>query len=125
VTWALVTFADGAVSIPHPYVTGHAINLAFLGSNSAGDWAVGDFWGPLGNETRAWLDFLSTGRTSVHATPEQAMLNLRTTYAIERAVATGQAVRAIRCPLLTRSRHRRIQSEVRRKRELIVVAHER
>jgi predicted dehydrogenase len=45
------------------------------------------------NETRAWLDFLSTGRPSVHATPEQAMLNLRTTYAIERAVATGQAVR--------------------------------
>ncbi|HEY2530148.1 MAG TPA: Gfo/Idh/MocA family oxidoreductase [Xanthobacteraceae bacterium] len=139
VTWALVTFADGAVinfgisyalpanyptqgqsdrvellgtegtmiidddhmehlifsekGIPHPYVPGHAINLAFLGSNSAGDWAVGDFWGPLGNETRAWLDFLSTGRPSVHATPEQAMLNLKTTYAIERAVATGQAMR--------------------------------
>jgi predicted dehydrogenase len=139
VTWALVTFADGAVinfgisyalpanyptqgqsdrvellgadgtmiidddhmehlifsekGIPHPYVPGHALNLAFLGSNSAGDWAVGDFWGPLGNETRAWLDFLSTGRPSVHATPEQAMLNLKTTYAIERAVATGQAVR--------------------------------
>ena len=139
VTWALVTFADGAVinfgisyalpanyptqgqsdrvellgadgtmiidddhmehlifsekGIPHPYVPGHSVNLAFLGSNSAGDWAVGDFWGPLGNETRAWLDFLSTGRPSVHATPEQAILNLRTTYAIERAVATGQAVR--------------------------------
>src|SRR6516164_102374 len=61
--------------------------------HQAGDWAVGDFWGPLGNETRAWLDFLSTGRPSVHATPEQAMLNLKTTYAIERAVATGQAVR--------------------------------
>jgi hypothetical protein len=29
----------------------------------------------------------------VHATPEQAMLNLKATYAIERAVATGQAVR--------------------------------
>jgi hypothetical protein len=28
-----------------------------------------------------------------HATPEQVMLNLKTTYAIERAVATGQAVR--------------------------------
>ena len=30
---------------------------------------------------------------TVHATPEQAMLNLKPTYAIERAVATGQAVR--------------------------------
>ncbi len=139
VTWALVTFADGAVvnfgigyalparyptqgqsdrvellgtdgtliidddhmeqlifsdkGIAHPYVPGHAVELAFLGSNSAGDWAVGDFWGPLGNETRAWLDFLATGRPSIHATPEQAMLNLKTTYAIECAAATGQSVR--------------------------------
>ena len=139
VTWALVTFADGAVvnfgiayalparyptqgqsdrvellgsdgtmiidddhmehllfsekGIPHPYVPGHTVEMAFLGSNTAGDWAMGDFWGPLGNETRAWLDFLSTGRPSIHATAEQAMLNLKTTYAIERAVSTGQVVR--------------------------------
>lgn len=79
--------------IPHPYVAGHAVEMAFLGSNSAGDWALGDFWGPLGHETRAWLDFLSTGRQSVHATPEQALLNLKVTYAIERAAATGQVVR--------------------------------
>jgi predicted dehydrogenase len=140
VTWALVTFADGAVvnfgigyalparyptqgqsdrvellgadgvmlidddhmehvlfsekGIPHPYVPGHSVELAFLGSNTAGDWAMGDFWGPLGNETRSWLDFLATGRGGqIHATADQAMLNLKTTYAIERAVATGQAVR--------------------------------
>jgi predicted dehydrogenase len=139
VTWALVTFADGAVvnfgvsyalparyptlgqsdrvellgedgtmiidddhmdhllysdkGIPHAYVPDHAVNMAFLGSNTAGDWAVGDFWGPLGNETRAWLDFLATGRPSVHATPEQALVNLKATLAIERAVATGQPVR--------------------------------
>ena len=140
VTWAIVTFADGAVvnfgisyalpanyptqgqsdrvellgtegtmmidddhmehllfsekGIPHPYVPGHSINLAFLGSNTAADWAMDDFWGPLGNETRSWLDFLSTGRGGgVHATPEQAMINLKTTYAIERAVETGQVVR--------------------------------
>ncbi len=139
VTWALVTFADGAVvnfgigyalpmryptqgqsdrvellgtdgtmiidddhmehlifsekGIPHPYVPGHSVEMAFLGSNTAGDWAMGDFWGPLGNETRAWLDFLSTGRPSIHCTAEQAMLNLKTTYAIERAAATGQVVR--------------------------------
>ncbi len=140
VTWAIVTFADGAVvnfgisyalpanyptqgqsdrvellghdgtmiidddhmehlifsekGIPHPYVPGHAVNMAFLGSNTAGDWAMGDFWGPLGNETRSWLDFLATGRGGeVHATAAQALANLKATYAIERAVATGQAVR--------------------------------
>ena len=118
VTWAIVTFADGAVinfgvsyalparyptlgqsdrvellgsdgtmiidddhmdhllysdkGIPHAYVPDHHVNMAFLGSNTAGDWAVGDFWGPLGNETRAWLDYLVTGQPTVHTTPEQA-----------------------------------------------------
>src|SRR5215472_14017962 len=139
VTWAILTFADGAVvnlgisyalparyptlgqsdrvellgsegtmiidddhldhllfsekGIPHPYVPEHAVEMAFLGSNTAGDWAVGDFWGPLGNETRAWLDHLATGAPTVHTTPEQARVNLETTIAIERAVATGQPVR--------------------------------
>jgi predicted dehydrogenase len=139
VTWAIVTFQDGAVinlgvsyalparyptlgqsdrvellgtegtmiidddhmdhllfsekGVPHAYVPDHAVDMAFLGSNTAGDWAVGDFWGPLGNETRAWLDHLATGGATVHTTPEQARVNLATTIAIERAVASGQAVR--------------------------------
>lgn len=139
VTWAIVTFADGAVvnfgvsyalpakyptmgqsdrvellgtegtmiidddhmdhvlysdkGIPHAYVPDHQVNMAFLGSNTAGDWAVGDFWGPLANETRAWLDHLVTGNPTVHTTPEQARINLETTIAIERAVATGKPVR--------------------------------
>jgi predicted dehydrogenase len=139
VTWAIVTFADGAVinlgvsyalparyptlgqsdrvellgtegtmiidddhldhllfsdkGVPHAYVPDHAVNMAFLGSNTAGDWAVGDFWGPLGNETRAWLDHLATGAATVHATAEEARLDLETTIAIERAVASGLPVR--------------------------------
>src|ERR1700731_767534 len=139
VTWAIITFADGAVvnfgisyalparyptlgqsdrvellgtegtmiidddhmehllfsekGVPHAYVPDHAVEMAFLGSNTAGDWAVGDFWGPLGNETRAWLDHLATGAATVHTTPAQARINLETTIAIERAVASGQSVR--------------------------------
>ncbi|HSV23887.1 MAG TPA: Gfo/Idh/MocA family oxidoreductase [Xanthobacteraceae bacterium] len=139
VTWAIVTFADGAVinlgvsyalparyptlgqsdrvellgtegtmiidddhmdhllfsehGVPHAYVPDHAVNMAFLGSNTAGDWAVGDFWGPLGNETRAWLDHLATGAATVHTTAAQARINLETTIAIERAVLTGRSVR--------------------------------
>jgi len=139
VTWAIVTFQDGAVvnlgvsyalparyptlgqsdrvellgtegtmiidddhmdhvlfseqGVPHAYVPDHAVNMAFLGSSTAGDWAVGDFWGPLGNETRAWLDHLATGAATVHATPAQARINLETTIAIERAVASGRAVK--------------------------------
>ncbi len=79
--------------IPHAYVPDHKVEMAFLGSNTAGDWAVGDFWGPLGNETRSWLDHLVTGSPTVHTTPEQARINLETTLAIERAVATGKSIR--------------------------------
>ena len=139
VTWALLTFEDGAVvnlgvsyalparyptlgqsdrvellgtegtmiidddhldhiiyserGIPHAYVPGHQVNLAFLGSNTAGDWAVGDFWGPLANETRQWLDHLVTGAPTAHTTPEQALVNLETTLAIERSARSGQPVR--------------------------------
>ncbi|MGW8183794.1 MAG: Gfo/Idh/MocA family oxidoreductase, partial [Burkholderiales bacterium] len=139
VTWAIITFADGAVvnlgisyalpakyptqgqsdrvellgtegtmlidddhmdhvlytekGIPHPYVPGHKVELAFLGSNSAGDWALGEFWGALGNETRAWLDHLVTGNPTAHTTPEQARLNLEVTHAIERSAKSGKAVR--------------------------------
>ena len=139
VTWAIVTFSDGAVinlgisyalpakyptlgqsdrlellglegtmivdddhmdhilysdrGIPHAYVPDHAVNMAFLGSNTAGDWACGDFWGPLGNETRSWLDFLVTGQKTVHCNPTQARRNLETTLAIEKAVSTGLPVR--------------------------------
>jgi predicted dehydrogenase len=139
VTWAIITFSDGAVinlgisyalpakyptlgqsdrlellglegtmiidddhmdhilysdrGIPHAYVPDHAVNMAFLGSNTAGDWACGDFWGPLGNETRSWLDQLVTGQETMHCTPAQARMNLETTLAIEKAVATGLPVR--------------------------------
>jgi predicted dehydrogenase len=79
--------------IPHAYMPNHTVNMAFLGSNSGGDWAVGDFWGPLGNETRAWLDHLVTGAPTVQTTPEQARVNLETTIAIVRAVESGKAVR--------------------------------
>lgn len=86
-----ILFSDRG--IPHAYVPDHSVNMAFLGSNTAGDWACGDFWGPLGNETRAWLDHLVTGAPTMHTTPEQARLNLETTIAIERAVASGSSVR--------------------------------
>jgi predicted dehydrogenase len=79
--------------IPHPYVPDHAVKMAFLGSNTAGDWAVDEFWGPLANETRAWLDHLATGAATVQTTPEQARINLETTIAIERAVQSGHPVR--------------------------------
>jgi len=79
--------------IPHAYVPDHSVNMTFLGSNTAGDWACCDVWGALGNETRSWLDHLVTGSPTVHTTPEQARITLETTIAIERAAKSGKAIR--------------------------------
>jgi len=79
--------------ISHAYVPDHKIHMAFSGSNPSGDWAIGDYWGPLGAETRSWLDHLITGNAISHATPEEARRVLETTIAIERAVATGETIR--------------------------------
>jgi predicted dehydrogenase len=79
--------------IPHSYVPGHGLNMAFLGSTAPGDWALGDFWGPLASETRSWLDYLATGRPCALATPEEACKTLEVTLAIERAAQSKQTVR--------------------------------
>jgi predicted dehydrogenase len=67
--------------------------MVFLGSGTPGDWALGDFWGPIANETRAWLDYLATGKACVHATAQDARRNLEVTLAIQLAAASGNAVK--------------------------------
>jgi predicted dehydrogenase len=79
--------------IPHIYVPGHTVNMAFLSSSAPGDWAAGDFWGPLASETRSWLDHLATGRDCALTTAAEARSNLEITLAIEEAVASGETVR--------------------------------
>ncbi|MBI3937744.1 MAG: Gfo/Idh/MocA family oxidoreductase [Betaproteobacteria bacterium] len=78
--------------IEHSYVPGHYLNAAFMSSTASGDWAQGDYWGPLGDETRTWLDHLATGRACVVATAEQGRKVLEITLAIEQAVRTRKAV---------------------------------
>lgn len=78
--------------IPHVYLPDHYVNMVFLQSGTPGDWALGEFWGPLANETRAWLDYLSMGRPCVLATPSEARATLEATLAIEHSVATGRPV---------------------------------
>ena len=138
VTWAILTFADGAVvslgvdyalpekypslgqsprmevlgtegvillseehkehiiytnrGVSHGYVPGHDVNMAFLGTSSSGDYALGDFWGPQADETRGWLDYLSTGRPCILPRPEEGLRTLEVTLAIERAAKTKESV---------------------------------
>ncbi len=139
VTWAILTFADGAVvslgvdyalpekyptlgqsprmeilgtegvifldeehkehiiysnkGVSHGYVPGHDVNMAFLGTSSSGDYALGDFWGPQADETRGWLDYLSTDRPCILPRPKEALRALEVTLAIECAVATKESVK--------------------------------
>ena len=67
--------------------------MVFLQSGTPGDWALGDFWGPVANETRAWLDHLATGKRCVHATPQEARDNLEATLAIQLAAETRRLVK--------------------------------
>ena len=78
--------------IPHVYLPDHTVNMVFLQSGTPGDWALGEFYGPIANETRAWLDYLCMGRPCVLATPQEARANLEATLAIEHSVATGRPV---------------------------------
>ena len=79
--------------IPHVYLPDHTVNMVFLQSGTPGDWALGEFWGPIANETRAWLDHLATGKPCVLATPREARATLEATLAIELSAESGQAVR--------------------------------
>ena len=85
-----VMYSDQGV--PHVYLPDHSVNAVFLSSGTPGDWALGDFIGPVAAETRSWLDHLATGKACHLATPQTARANLAATLAIEQAARTGQAV---------------------------------
>jgi len=78
--------------IPHVYLPDHVVNMVFLQSGTPGDWALGEFWGPIANETRAWLDHLATGRPCTLATPQDARATLEATLAIEHSMRIGMPV---------------------------------
>lgn len=78
--------------VPHVYLPDQPVNMVFLQSGTPGDWALGDFWGPIANETRAWLDHLSMGRPCVLATPREACATLEATLAIEHSMAARRPV---------------------------------
>jgi len=79
--------------VPHVYLPEHTVNMVFLQSGTPGDWALGEFWGPIANETRAWLDHLAMNKPCVLATPHEARATLEATLAIEHSMATGHPVR--------------------------------
>ena len=78
--------------VPHVYLPDHSVNMVFLQSGTPGDWALGDFWGPIANETRAWLDHLALGKACALATPREARRTLEVTLAIEQSAKSRKPV---------------------------------
>ena len=78
---------------PHVYLPEHTVNMVLLGSGTPGDWALGEFWGPVATETRAWLDHLSAGTQCLLATAREARATLEVGLAIGESLRTRAAVR--------------------------------
>jgi predicted dehydrogenase len=76
----------------HVYIPNHRANMVFLGSGTPGDWALGEFQGPVATETRAWLDHLSMGRPCHLATANDARKVVEITMAIEQSLRTRKAI---------------------------------
>jgi len=84
--------------VPHVYLPDHSVNMVFLQSGTPGDWALGDFWGPIANETRAWLDHLALGKPCALATAREARRTLEVTLAIERS---AKSLKPVALPVVT------------------------
>ena len=79
--------------IPHAYIPDLEFKTAFLSSSTPGNWHLGDYWGPVADESRVWLDQLSRNRPCPMATAREARQTLEITLAIEESARTGKAVR--------------------------------
>lgn len=79
--------------IGHAYVPGHEVKMGYLGTTTSGDWALGTMFGPIADETRSWLDHLSTGSDTHLALPAEALRALDVTLAMEESSRTGQPVK--------------------------------
>lgn len=81
------------VGYQHAYVPGHNLEMVFLTSNASGNMALGDYWGPLADETRAWLDHLATDKPCPHTRADVARQTLEVTTAIDMSARRGEPVK--------------------------------
>ena len=68
------------------------LKLAYLGSRTSGEWANGEMFGRVANETRAWLDYLTVGGPCSITTATEARTTLAITCAIDQAAASKSVV---------------------------------
>ncbi len=86
-----VIFA-GDGEIPSPYATDSFVEVSFLGSAMPGDWALGDFYGPMREETRQFLERVTSGRDVLLCDGATGRDVLELTLAMEQSAEQGGAV---------------------------------
>jgi predicted dehydrogenase len=85
----VVLAVDGGLSLagaPEP------LEVAFLGSAMPGDWAMGDFYGPMREESRLFIERAATGRAVPLCTGAEGRAVLELTLAMERSARGGGEV---------------------------------
>ncbi|MGH9247695.1 MAG: Gfo/Idh/MocA family protein [Acidimicrobiales bacterium] len=79
--------------VPSPYTPDVSVNVAMLGSAMPGDWAQGEYFGAMKDETHAFIDSVGVGRDDpVLATGRDGQDVLVITRAIDESVRTGEIV---------------------------------
>jgi predicted dehydrogenase len=84
---------QGAGYRPEGFDPGAARHVDFLTSYPPGDLYDGQLWGPMREETNAWLARLHVGLKTPHATAEDGHRNLVLTMAMDLAARRGEVVK--------------------------------
>lgn len=81
-------------AVPSPYTPDVAMPVAMLASAMPGDWALGEFFGAMKDETHAFLASVATGIANpVLPNGAQGLDVLRVARALDRSAASGEPVR--------------------------------
>lgn len=77
---------------PKGFDAGAPRHVDFIGSYPPGDLHEGKLWGPMREETMTWLNRLTTGDSTPHATAVDAHRNLMLTMAMDLSARIGEPV---------------------------------
>jgi predicted dehydrogenase len=79
--------------VPSPYTPDTSMNVAMLGSYMPGDWALGEHFGAMQEETHAFINSVGTGRPDpILATGDEGMDVLLVSRAVDESARSGQVV---------------------------------
>lgn len=79
--------------VPSPYTPGTTMNVAMLGSYMPGDWALGEHFGAMQEETHAFINSVGTRRQDpILATGSEGMDVLVISRAVDESARTGEVV---------------------------------